>query len=224
MIIKFVGMCSSYKLQFSIFDKGNLYSFTHPILFFYVFSLLVGCSPFTLRTPIIGETRIIKAGEDTSSVNFELMGRVIAQGNDKVFTGGVRWEHTNTDDNIQLLSPFGQTLVEINSNKDFTSLTTSEQKNYRASNVEELTNQVIGWKLPLLGLQYWVRGVNSPKTGAEVDRDINGHIIEIRQDGWIITYTYHSSSQLMRTRHPRILVLERSNLKIKLVIDNWIVK
>tara|TARA_B100000686_G_scaffold132216_1_gene139152 strand:+ start:5628 stop:6302 length:675 start_codon:yes stop_codon:yes gene_type:complete len=224
MIIKFVGMCSSHKVRSQVIDKGNLYFFLYYFLFFYVCSLLAGCASFVLRTPVIVETRIIKAGGDASSVNFELIGRVLAQGKDRVFTGGVRWSHANTDDNIQLLSPFGQTLVEINSNKDSASLTTSKNKTYRASNVEELTKQVMGWQLPILGLQYWVHGVNSPKTGSEVDWDENGQIIEIRQDGWIITYTDHYSSQLIQTSSPRILVLERSDIKIKLVIDNWIVR
>jgi len=63
--------------------------------------------------------------------------------------------------------------------------------------------------------------VNSPKTKSEVDRDTDGRIIGIRQDGWAVTYTSYFPSQLIQTERPRVLVLNRSNLKIKLVIDNW---
>ena len=210
-----------YKVQQLVFDKGRLYFLLYPLVLCICF-LLVGCASFVFKPPIV-ERSIIEAGGLTSSVNFELKGRVSAKGGDKGFVGGVRWSHAGTDDNIHLLSPFGQIVAEIESKKDFVLLTTSEQKTYRATNVENLTKQVLGWRLPLLGLQYWVRGVNSPKTKSEVDRDTDGRIIGIRQDGWAITYTSYFPSQLQADR-PRVLVLNRSNLKIKLVIDNWEVK
>jgi outer membrane lipoprotein LolB len=219
MIKKFVGMYPSYKVQLLVSDKGRLYFLLYPLVLC-ICSLLVGCASFVFKPPVV-ETSIIEKGGATSSVNFELMGRVSAKGGDKGFAGGVRWSHTGTDDNIHLLSPFGQIVAQIKSNKDIVLLTTSEQKIYRAVNVENLTKQVLGWRLPLLGLQYWVRGVNSPKTKSEVDRDTDGRIIGIRQDGWAITYTGYFPSQLMQTERPRVLVLDRSNLKIKLVIDNW---
>ncbi len=219
MIKKFVGMYPSYKVQLLVSDKGRLYFLLYPLVLC-ICSLLVGCASFIFKPPIV-ETSIIESGGVTSSVNFELMGRVSAKGGDKGFAGGVRWSHTGTDDNIHLLSPFGQIVAQIKSNKDIVLLTTSEHKIYRAANVENLTKQVLGWRLPLLGLQYWVRGVNSPKTKSEVDRDAEGRIIGIRQDGWAITYTDYFPSQLVQTERPRVLVLNRSNLKIKLVIDNW---
>jgi outer membrane lipoprotein LolB len=219
MIKKFVGMYPSYKVQPLVSDKGRLYFLLYPLVLC-ICSLLVGCASFVFKSPIV-ETSIIEKGGVTSSVNFELMGRVSAKGGDKGFAGGVRWSHTGTDDNIHLLSPFGQIVAQIKSNKDIVLLTTSEQKIYRAVDVENLTKQVLGWRLPLLCLQYWVRGVNSPKTKSEVDRDTDGRIIGIRQDGWAITYTGYFPSQLIQTERPRVLVLNRSNLKIKLVIDNW---
>jgi len=219
MIKKFVGMYPSYKVQLLVSYKGRLYSLLYPLVLC-ICSLLVGCASFIFKTPVV-ETSIIEMGGVTSSVNFELMGRVSAKGGDKGFAGGVRWSHAGTDDNIHLLSPFGQIVAQIKSNKDIVLLTTSEQKIYRAVNVENLTKQVLGWRLPLLGLQYWVRGVNSPKTKSEVDRDTDGRIIVIRQDGWEITYTDYFPSQLIHTERPRVLVLNRNNLKIKLVIDNW---
>lgn len=219
MIKNFVGMYSLYKIQLQVSGRRKSYFLLYPLVIF-IYSLLVGCASFVFKPPEV-ETSIIKPGEVTSSVNFELMGRVSAKGGDQGFSGGVRWSHTRTDDNIHLLSPFGQIVAQINSNKDIVLLTTSEHKIYRATNVENLTQKVLGWRLPLLGLQYWVRGVNSPITRSEVDRDTDGRIVGIRQDGWAITYTGYFPSQIIQTARPRVLVLNRNNLKIKLVIDNW---
>ena len=219
MIKRIAGMYSPYTIQLKVFERARLYFFLYPLILF-IYFLLVGCASHVFK-PSIVETSIVKPGEAKSSANFELMGRVSAKGGDQGFSGGVRWSHTETDDSIYLLSPFGQIIAQIDSNKDIVLLTTSEHRIYRASNVENLTKKVLGWRLPILGLQYWVRGVNSPKTISEVDRDINGRIIGIRQDGWVIRYTGYFPSQITQKARPRTLVLNRSNLKIKLVIDNW---
>jgi len=219
MISKFVGMYPFCNFQLLLSDKGRLYFFLYPFVFCICF-LLVGCASFVFKSSVV-ETRIVEAGGAAPSVNFEFMGRVLVKGGDKGFSGGVRWSHTSTVDNIHLLSPFGQVVAEIKSSEDAALLTTSKKRIYRATNVENLTKQVLGWQLPILGLQYWVRGVNGPKTKSEIDRDADGRIIGIRQDGWTITYTSYFPSQLIKKERPRVLVLKRSNLKIKLVIDNW---
>ena len=219
MITKFVGMYPFYNFQLLLSDKGRLYFFLYPLVFCICF-LLVGCASFVFK-PSVVETKIIEAGEATPPVNFEFMGRVLVKGGNKGFSGGIRWSHVSTVDNIHLLSLFGQVVAEIKSSEGAALLTTSEQKIYRATNVESLIKQVLGWRLPILGLQYWVRGVNAPKTKSEIDRDADGRVIGIRQDGWTITYTSYFPSKLIKTERPRVLVLKRSNLKIKLVIDNW---
>ena len=219
MITKFVGMYPSCNFLLLLSDKGRLYFFLYPLVLCICF-LLVGCASFVFK-PSVVETRIVEAGGVASSVNFEFMGRVLVKEGNNGFSGGVRWSHTSTVDNLHLLSLFGQVVAEIKSSEGAALLTTSEQRVYRATNVENLTKQVLGWKLPILGLQYWVRGVNGPKTKSEIDRDADGRIIGIRQDGWAITYTSYFPSQLIKTEQPRVLVLKRSNLKIKLVIDNW---
>ena len=219
MITKFVGMYPSCNFQLLLSGKRRLYSLLY-LLIFFICSLLVGCASFVFK-PSVVETRIIEAGGTTPSVDFGFMGRVLVKGGDKGFSGGIRWSHDNTVDNIHLLSPFGQVVAEIKSSEGVALLTTSEQRIYRATNVENLIKKVLGWRLPILGLQYWVRGVNAPKTESEIDRDADGRIIGIRQDGWMIIYTSYFPSKLIKTERPRVLVLERSNLKIKLVIDNW---
>ena len=219
MITKCVGMYPSCNFQLLLSDKRRLYFFLYPLVLC-IYFLLAGCASFIFK-PSVVETRIVEAGGAAPSVNFEFIGRVLVKGGDKGFSGGVRWVHTNTVDNIHLLSPFGQVVAEIKSSESDTLLTTSEQRIYRATNVENLTKQVLGWRLPILGLQYWVRGVNAPKTKSEIDRDADGRIIGIRQDGWAITYTSYFPSKLIKTERPRVVVLKRSNLKIKLVIDNW---
>ncbi len=201
--------------------SGRRFSFSlYRWLIFCAFSLLVGCASFSPKAVVVN-TIVIEPGAGTIPVNFELMGRISAKDGKQGFSGGVRWLHTNADDEIYLLSPFGQIVAQIRRNQDVVLLTTSEQKIYRAADVEGLTKQILGWRLPLLGLQFWVRGVNSPTTKSEMDMDIDGRVVAIRQDGWEIAYSSYFPSQFTQAARPRVLVLNRSELKIKLVIDNW---
>lgn len=208
-----------YKVWLPIFG-GRRFSFLLYQLIFCMFSLLVGCASFAPRASVVN-TIVIEPVAGVAPVNFELMGRLSAKNGKQGFSGGVRWRHTNTDDEIHLLSPFGQIVAQIQRNQDVVLLTTSEQKIYRAADVENLIEQVLGWRLPVLGLQYWVRGVSSPTTKSEMDLDIDGRVIAIRQDGWEILYSSYFPSQLIQAARPRALVLNHSDIKIKLVIDNW---
>ncbi|SEK38219.1 lipoprotein insertase outer membrane protein LolB [Nitrosovibrio tenuis] len=163
---------------------------------------------------------------DTKSANFLLSGRVAAKGGRENFSGGVQWRHAESEDEILLLSPLGQALAQIQLNPGGAYLITSDQQNYSAADVEGLTEQVLGWHLPLMGLQYWVQGINSPITASEIDLDIEGRVVGIRQDGWSIDYSSYfpvSAVHIAQTQaaRPRLLLLKRGDLQIKLIIDTW---
>jgi outer membrane lipoprotein LolB len=168
----------------------------------------------------------VAGSADARSANFLLTGRAAVKGGKESFSGGVQWRHAERDDEILLLSPLGQTLAQIELNSAGASLTTSEHQSYYAADVESLTEQVLGWHLPLMGLQYWVQGMNSPSTAAEMDLNGDGRVVAIRQDGWNIDYaTYFPASAVqvaqIHTARPRLLLLKRGDLQIKLVIDTW---
>lgn len=186
-----------------------------------------GCTTLTHKNNIV--TTVVTepvVGVAARSANFGLIGRVSVKGGKESFSGGVQWHHTESADEILLLSPLGQTLVQIQHNSEGVYLTTSEQESYYAADVESLTERILGWRLPLAGLQYWVQSMNSPATASEMDVDIDGRIAAIRQDGWEISYLSYfpmlkTQTTQVKTVQPKLLMLKRSDLQIKLVIDNW---
>ena len=190
-----------------------------------LFSLLAGCATLTDKTTAVSTVVIEPAAIGiAASANFRVAGRVSVRDSKQSFSGGVRWNHTDVGDEILLLSPLGQTVAQIQRNPEGVQLTTSEQKISRAADVENLTEQVLGWRLPLMGLQYWVRGDHSPATSAVVDKDGEGRVIAIRQDGWEITYSSFfplEPAYLTQATRPRVLALQRGELEIRLVVDNW---
>jgi outer membrane lipoprotein LolB len=190
-----------------------------------------GCAALTPFAPeeAIVSTVIAEAvaeAEYAPSAEFALVGRASVKGGKENFSGGVQWQHSASRDEILLLNPLGQTLAQIQRAPEGVSLATSEQENYYASDVESLTEQVLGWRLPLTGLQYWVQGMNSPATKAEIDKGLDGRVVAIRQDGWEIAYSSYFPPAAFRAMQrpavrPKLLILRRSGLQIKLVIDTW---
>lgn len=189
-----------------------------------------GCAltPPTQKNAVVSTvfTEPVAGTAGARSANFLLTGRVAVTGGKESFSGGVQWRHADGGDEILLLSPLGQTLAQIQLNPDGASLTTSEHQSYYAADVEGLTEEVLGWHLPLAGLQYWVQGVNSPVTASEIDLDIDSRVVAIRQDGWDIDYSNYFSASAVRvtqaqTARPRLLRLKRGDLQIKLIIDAW---
>ncbi|MEK7768602.1 MAG: lipoprotein insertase outer membrane protein LolB [Pseudomonadota bacterium] len=199
------------------------FSFPLSGLILFVFPFLVGCAALSARTAVVSTVIIepVAGTEGAGPANFGLIGRVSVKDEKQGFSGGIHWHHTDTGDEILLLSPLGQAVAQIQRNTEGIRLTTSEQKVYYAADVEDLTKQVLGWHLPLMGLQYWVQSMNSPATIAAMDRDSDGRIVAIRQDDWEITYSSYFPPERLQTARPRVLVLNRGDLRIKLVIDQW---
>ncbi len=195
-------------------------------LIFLVFPFLFGCVALTAKPAVVSTvvTEPAVGVTDSAPAPFGLVGRVSVRDKKQGFSGGINWHHSATGDEIFLFSPLGQTVAQIQRDVEGIRLITAEQKIYYATDAESLTEQVLGWRLPLMGLQYWVQSMNSPATAATMDRDINEQVIAIRQDGWEITYSSYfppeQATQLPVTR-PRVLTLKRNDLQIKLVVDNW---
>lgn len=204
-----------------------LSSFRSLRLIFLVPAFFSGCATLAPEEKNVASTVITEPGTmEAKSAGFRLIGRVSVKEGREGFSGGVQWRHLQDSDEILLLSPIGQAVGQIERTADGVSLITAEQEHYYADNVEELTEQVLGWRLPLSGLQYWVQGTSSPDTSSEIDLDIVGRVAAIRQDGWEIDYSGYPSVVAAQAAQPRptrakLLTLQRNGLRIRLVIDEW---
>ena len=183
----------------------------------------IGCAAPVKEKPAVKTiyTKPVSDAKNWVRDHFNLQGRVSFRNQHQRNSGNIRWQHTPVDDEISLFSPLGQTVAVINNNAQGAYLTTAEKKNYRATDVESLTAKVLGWRLPLSGLQYWILGKHAPATASAKDLDQNGQVVAIRQDGWRITYIDYFAMEHSHVLRPRIVELNYRDLKIRLVVDNW---
>jgi outer membrane lipoprotein LolB len=149
--------------------------------------------------------------------DFALEARFSLRHEEKNFTGRLSWRHAGIRDDLLLASPFGQGMAEIASDETSVRLTTGDGKSYAAADIEMLTQQVLGFPLPLKKLLDWVRGRSS---GSESDAtDAFGRPLHVRQDGWRIDYEYDSDDP--QALPGRLFVEREGVFELRLRIDEW---
>lgn len=149
---------------------------------------------------------------------FDLSARVGIQHEQEGYFGSLKWQHRALSDELLILNPLGQAIAKISKDVNGISLTTAQGETFRAADAESLTQQVLGWRLPLDGLQYWVLGLPSPQAPYEVEKNTL-HITRLTQQGWQIDYLSFSRDRGILL--PAKIVLQQGTLEIKLIIDKW---
>ncbi len=149
---------------------------------------------------------------------FVMSGRIAVKHDGERSSATVRWTHSAGADEILLFAPLGQAVARIHREGQRVMLDTPD-KHYVAQDAGELTQQVLGWPLPLSGLQYWILALPAPAGTFDIERDGNGQISMLRQDGWAVSYTRYATPA--PDSLPLRLALQREGLEIQLLIDEW---
>jgi outer membrane lipoprotein LolB len=148
---------------------------------------------------------------------FHLSGRVSVKYGTEAASGKISWQHDAAGDDLLFSTPLGQGVARIVRRDDLARLTTSDQKVYQAGDVETLTEQVLGWRLPLAGLPDWVRGRAAAGAPAQTRLDSSRRLAELTQSGWRVEFLDYKSEN----GPPALLRLSRKEVEIRLVIDQW---
>ena len=149
---------------------------------------------------------------------FVMSGRIAVKHDGGRSSATVRWTHSAGADEILLFAPLGQTVARIHREGQRVMLDTPD-KHYVAQDAGELTQQVLGWRLPLSDLQYWILALPAPAGTFDIERDGNGQISILWQHGWTVSYTRYATPA--PDSLPLRLVLQREGLEIQLLIDEW---
>ena len=167
--------------------------------------LLAACAAPTFLGPATG-------------LDFELSGRIAVQYRDDAGSGNVAWRHGARGDEMLLTTPLGQGLARIVRADEEITLTTQDGREFRATDAESLTERVLGFRLPLVGLADWVRGrpASAPAPAPTRQRaDAAGRLAELEQSGWRIEYLDYEGAL------PSRLKLNFPGLELRLAVSAW---
>lgn len=146
---------------------------------------------------------------------FELTGRFAARYRDEAASGLLSWRHQAGRDDLLLSSPFGQGLARISRDGESVTLVAGDDKRYTAADAETLTEQVLGFRLPLRGLADWVRARPATDAPAAAEYAQDGRLLTLEQHGWRIEYLNYEGTR------PTRLKLSYPGLELRLAISDW---
>jgi outer membrane lipoprotein LolB len=136
-----------------------------------------------------------------ADTEFDLAGRLGARYGEESFSGNIAWRHGASTDEMLISTALGQGVARILRDGGSVTLTTAEPREYRAADAESLTEQVLGFRLPLAGLADWVRGRPAP---------------ELEARGWHIEYQERDAQG-----RPTRLRLTYPGIELRLIVSQW---
>ena len=171
---------------------------------------------FAVLTVFLAACAAMPSHENLDAGGFHVTGRVAVRYGDEAATGRVVWRHTLSTDDLVISNPIGQGIAQIERRDGMYVLQTQDGERYEGADPEELTEQALGWRLPLTGLPQWIEGRPMSGVPAEV-REEGKRLRELRQLGWRIEYLAWDEA----TGLPSRLQLSRDDLSIRLAIEAW---
>jgi outer membrane lipoprotein LolB len=152
----------------------------------------------------------------SADVDFELSGRIAVRYRDDAGSGNIAWRHGARADEMLLTTPFGQGVARLVRAGDEISLTAQDGREFKAADAESLTEQVLGFRLPLRGLADWVRGRPAPAPAVTQQRqDAAGRLAGFEQSGWRVEYLEYEGALPSRLR------LTFPGLELRLAVTEW---
>ena len=149
--------------------------------------------------------------------SFSLEGRLSVKREGQSYSGRVSWQHHPGRDEILLSTPLGQGVASLVGDESRARLELADHRSYTAADVDGLSEQVFGARLPLSSLPVWVLGRAGPD--GHLERDALRRPARLVDQGWEIDYLAFESEAADAL--PTRLVLQRGDLEVRLAIDSW---
>ena len=133
-------------------------------------------------------------------------------------SGSLVWHQRPDAFDMTVSGPFGVGAVRLDGHAQEVTVRTRKET-YVTPDPERYLHDNLGWTFPVEGLPYWVRGLPSPYSDAEISIDEFGRLLTVEQDNWSLEFTEYQ--QAFGLELPRKFIAINPEVKIKVVIDEW---
>nr|WP_081475710.1 lipoprotein insertase outer membrane protein LolB [Microbulbifer agarilyticus] len=99
------------------------------------------------------------------------------------------WQQANANYRIHLSGPLGAGSTTITGAPNGVSLQKGSDPAVFASNPAQLTEQIMGWPLPVSEMFYWVRGLAAPGAVSGQRKNAEGLLQSLQQAGWQLNFS-----------------------------------
>ena len=168
-----------------------------------------GAPPWSTRRP-----------ELQARVHFTLKGRVAVAAGEQGFNARLRWAQDGDHAQLALEGPLGAGAVHIDTEGSTLDIVTANGTRLTNEAAHAELDTRLGFDPPLASLRYWILGVPDPaRPAAETLDPLRQRLSRLEQDGWRIDYGSYIAvgGQWLPAR----VTLERADVRVKLLVDDW---
>lgn len=148
-----------------------------------------------------------------NSHQYTLVGLVGVTASSVQQSANFTWTVSDPNYKLELYGPLGIDASYLEGDDQSSKLTLANGKSYEANDAEGLMDQILGWSIPVEGLNHWLLGKAEPESPASVTRNDQQQVIRLSQDGWQINYTWGVNKYV-----PTKMILTRANPNVRVVI------
>lgn len=174
--------------------------------------LLSACSAISVKTDAAYSKHARASLYQLDRWSFD--GRLAITGQDDSWSASLSWNHSPDQEEMKLSGPMGQKAAVIQLTDDFVSIDRGNGQVETSAQPEEFVSRQLGIFVPVQSLRYWVLGLPEPTRAFAETAD------GFTQAGWLITYNQMLTD--LSPPMPRKMTVVNSNVKLKLIIDQWI--
>ena len=149
---------------------------------------------------------------------WSLKGRLALSGPADSGSGSLDWQQDGGNYRFTMHAPVTGKTWTLSGNGQTAELTGLQSQPVRAADASSLLERELGWKVPVVELANWVRGLRAAGP-AEIEFRSDGLPGEIRQDGWLIEYRDYD--QTREPALPRRIFASNGEYKVRLAVQYW---
>jgi outer membrane lipoprotein LolB len=151
--------------------------------------------------------------------HWQLLGRLSVRNHRESWLTKLEWKHDVLADDLTLSTSLGGVVARlVYSNAG---IAMSDAKGVMQRISDEDLQSSLGYLPPWAHLKYWVRGIPSPKAQLLMSEEQKTGVILFNQDGWDVRLgDFEKVGGIVL---PSKIYLSKEGLKIKLVVDEWLV-
>ncbi len=151
---------------------------------------------------------------------WRITGRIAILTEEQAWNASIRWVQDGDRFRIRLTAPLGQGSIELKGRPGEVELRDQDNVVYHAINAEDLLFDTLGWRIPLNGLRFWVRGIPEPNDQMQdVVIDPTGRLKKLSQLGWLVEILRYRGlgGQIV----PDKLFMKTNRFSTRLIINHW---
>lgn len=145
--------------------------------------------------------------------------RYPVQGKTQSVQGKFLWNQRRDQTDIELYSPLGQTIARITIAPGLATLEQSGGQRRQAASANALTEDALGWPLPIDSLRYWLQGFVRAAGGRLQAALPQQAQQRFESDGWQLSYPSWQASGTVAV--PKRVDAERGEIALRVMIDDW---